>query len=433
MVTEPISADTTGPIQDEEKIARRLIIAVVAITFGRLAINVTRRFAYPFVGTIAGQLHVPVGAIQSVLALQGATGLSSIIFGPFSETYGRKRVMAAVLALMTVSAITVVIWPNFWLFALVMLVFGACKYTYDPAMQAFIGDNIPYNRRGLAIGTVELSWAVSLMIASPVVAMLLATSQAPRQHMALLETISYLPIDVLSESGGIRLTFMMMAALVGLSVIIIWRLVPSDVPSREISSRRRTSPIDTFRIIWKHPAALAAVIYAFALNAANEVFLINYGLWMEASFGLLLAAIGVATIVIAVAEVAGEFVVIGLADRLGKRRMALWGAIIASLSYVAVPLFAPDLTWALIGLFIMFICQEAGVVAAIPLYTEILPGMRAVLLSGTVASGAVGRLIGAAIGGLLLSISGDFIFIGAVATSIGLFAAYILLRHISTD
>jgi len=93
-------------------------------------------------------------------------------------------------------------------------------------------------------------------------------------------------------------------------------------------------------------------------------------------------------------------------------------------------LFATSLDTALIGLFILFLGFEIGLVASLPLFSEILPDARAIMLSGVAAAAAAGRLIGALLGGSLFGITDDFVIIGLVATLIGCGAAFTIWRFV---
>jgi len=203
-------------------------------------------------------------------------------------------------------------------------------------------------------------------------------------------------------------------------------IVPTDRPDKD-SESKVINPVKALNVIRKDPAALGAVAYIVLLTGANEIFFINYSVWMESTFDLVLAALGAVTTVIAVSEVGGEVIIIALSDRLGKKRLALVGALISGVSYFLVPALATTLDSALVGLFIMFLAVEVAIVGSIPLFTEILPDARAIMMSGITAGGAGGRLLGAVIGGALLSISGDFVLIGAVATAVGIGAFVVLL------
>ena len=47
----------------------------------------TRRFPYPFVPSIARQLDVTIPTVQSIIAVQGSSGLIAPAFGPLAERF----------------------------------------------------------------------------------------------------------------------------------------------------------------------------------------------------------------------------------------------------------------------------------------------------------------------------------------------------------
>ncbi|MBZ0301060.1 MAG: MFS transporter, partial [Anaerolineae bacterium] len=146
---------------------------VLALTAARTVVNMTRRFAYPFIPAIAERVRVPVASVQSALALSWGVGLFSPAFGVLSERFGRKPVMLGALGLMAAASLLGALVPQFWAFALVVIAFGVSKMIFDPALQAYIGDRVPFAKRARAWGAIELSWSVSLFVAAPLTGFLL--------------------------------------------------------------------------------------------------------------------------------------------------------------------------------------------------------------------------------------------------------------------
>ncbi len=377
-------------------------VFIVALTFSRLIMNMTRRFAYPFASQIAAQLGVPLEAVQNLIALQAGVGIASPMFGPLSERYGRKWVMMGMMLLMAAVSAAGALLANFWVFAVIMLVLGVAKMIFDPALLAYVGDRIPYHRRALAVGTTELSWAGALFVIAPLVGFLL-------------------------QGGyGVQAVFAVFTVLALIGALVIFVFIPADRP--EHHAVKIVTPLDAWRIVRGSPVALAALAYSFLLVAANELMFINYSPWMEASFHIPTNQLGILTTVIAAAEVLGEFVIIGLADRLGKRRMALGGALVGALGYVILPQLAFSLLATMIGLFVIFMSIEIAIVASIPMFTEILPNSRAVMMSSNASLHSLGRLTGGTVGGFLLRQTGSFGMVCFFATLIGLGAFMMMWR-----
>ncbi len=155
------------------------------------------------------------------------------------------------------------------------------------------------------------------------------------------------------------------------------------------------------RSIFTNSSAMAMLVVGALIATGNEGIGIVYGLWMEGSFGLQVAALGAATAVIGLAEFGGEGLVAGLADRLGKRRALAIGISLSGASALALPTLGGSLTGALIGLFLLYLTFEFTIVSSIPLMTEQVPSARATLLAVNISAFSLGRALGALIGGPL--------------------------------
>jgi len=109
--------------------------------------------------------------------------------------------------------------------------------------------------------------------------------------------------------------------------------------------------------------------------------------------------LGLGTSVIGVAELLGEALTAAMSDRLGLKRSVLIGLALSTVCYAILPLFGQTLSLALTGLFLTFITVEFMIVTGVSLTTELLPGSRATMMAGCMATAGIGRVIGALIGG----------------------------------
>lgn len=386
---------------------RKTIYSILAIIIGRLVINVTKRFPYPFVSAIGTYFAVPAASIQNVIALSNGTGLLSPVLGTISERYGRKWVMFAMLLMMTVMSFLGAIFSEYGIFVLVMFAFGIGKIIYDPTFHAYLGDVVPFHRRARVIGFAELSWAFSLIIAAPLIGFLLDTST-------------------------MQSVFIVLGIMLGVVAIGIWVFVESDAKSKaERMTIKFVSPVTTFKIITQSPPAMFAVLFGVCLTISHEMFFINYGLWMEDSFDLVLTALGTVTIVIAIAEIIGEFIVITIADRVGAKLTSTIGMFVAAVMFAIIPFLEFSLPVALFGIFVMFIGIETAIVASIPIMTEILPDARSVMMSANMGAHSLGRVLGASVGGFVYAASGgNYLIVGLLSAVVGGMAFVVMWKFI---
>lgn len=386
----------TSPDQE-----RSMMRTVLLLTLARLFTNMTRRFYYPFIPEISRSLDVSRGQVQTVVASQAGVGIISPLLGGLAERYGRKRIMVAALLGFTLAALLGFLIPDrYSVFYLVMVVWGLCKWLFDPAMQAYISERVSYLRRGLAIGVTELAWSGALVVSAPLTGVLLGLD-------------------------GLQWVYGMLLACNSLGLLIVWRFVPSDVPTGQQATGMPFS--QSARILLGSRPALAALGFSILLYAANEMLLINFGVWMESTFDLSLESLGLVTLAtIATAEIIGEGVVVVYSDRIGKRRLALLMTFLSALGYLALPHLNFALPAAMLGVFYIFVTVEIAIVSSIPLFTEVLPQARAVMMSSVVASQGVGRFTGAFLGGALYA-AFSFPWVGLGACLLGL-GAYALMQ-----
>lgn len=384
---------------------KKVAWSILAIVFGRLVINISKRFPYPFVSAIGASFSVSADSIQNVIALTNGAGLLSPVLGTISERFGRKVVMVGVLVMMTGMSLLGALFADYGIFVLVMFALGVGKIIYDPTFQAYLGDIIHYSRRARIMGIAELSWALSLVIAAPVAGFLL-------------------------DASSLQAVFLFVAIMLGLGALALWLLVESDEkPDHHHERISVINPLMAMRIVGAHPPAVFALLFSLCLTLSHELFFINYGLWMEDAFGLVLTALGAVTIVIAVAEVIGEFIVITVADRFGTKQISMYGMLCAAVCFLIIPNLSFSLPLAMFGIFVMFVSIEASIVSALPLFTEILPKSRAVMMSANMGAHSLGRVAGAALGALIYKISGgNFLMIGLVAGILGFIAFAVMFR-----
>jgi predicted MFS family arabinose efflux permease len=69
-----------------------------------------------------------------------------------------------------------------------------------------------------------------------------------------------------------------------------------------------------------YPPAIFGIITGFLFITGNELVNVVFGVWMQDSFAIKIAALGTASIVIGLSELAGEGISAILAERLGKER-----------------------------------------------------------------------------------------------------------------
>jgi predicted MFS family arabinose efflux permease len=362
----------SAPDKDSTYVSR-LTLSIVVTTLCRLILNTARRFVYPFAPVLSRGLGVPLTAVTSLIAVNQATAVLGLFFGPMADRLGYRLMMLSGMALLVAGMFAGGLFPFYGVVLIALFFAGLGKSMFDPALQAYVSERVPFHRRGLVIGFLEFSWAGSTLLGIPLIA-------------------------VLIDRLGWRAPFFVMG---GLSIfgILILRILIEKTGEKKAPSHS----IPLFKGAWQHllgeRAALGALFFAFWISVANDNLFVVYGAWLEKQFGLSIVALGLGTAVIGIAELAGESMTAALADRLGLKRSLIGGLVACLVSYSILPFLGQTLGMALTGLFFLFLTFEFAIVTSLSLFTELLPTSRATMMASYLASAGVGRVVGALIGG----------------------------------
>jgi len=283
----------------------------------------------------------------------------------------------------------------------------ASKQELDPAILARLSDEVPYAKRGRALAVTELSWSLAFILGVP--------------------SVGYL----LGRFGG-RLPFAVLAGL-GLAGLFAVRAFLSGEKSLA-ASRAAHDPTaagipghrESYKAVLRSPAALTGLAVILGVSMSNEIVNLVFGVWLEDSFGLKIAALGAAAAVIGAAEFGGEGLVVATVDRLGKTRALMLGLAGNTVAALVLPLAGRTTAGALAGLAFFYLTFEYTVVSMLPVMSEILPRVRATLLAFYAASFSIGRAVGSLVSARLYGLG--FAAVALAAVGLNAVAFLFLLR-----
>jgi predicted MFS family arabinose efflux permease len=373
----------------------RLRFQLLIFMMLRTILNTMHRMVYPFLAVFARGLGVEFTTLSFVVTARSFIGMFAPVLGSIADRRGRRFGMLLAVFLFVAGMSLVAIAPSFWTFSGALLLAILSKYLFDPSMQAYFGDRIPYERRGTALAVTEGAWSLAFIVGVPAMGWLI-------------------------DRFGWNAPFPLLAGLGLLMFIVVWRIVPRNDPHH---SQRTEASATNVRAVLTNIPALAGISIALWASAANELVNLIFGVWLEDSFGLKIAALAGASAVIGFSELSGEGFVALTTDRLGKPRALTLGLIGNIIAAVLLPIVGRTEIGALVGLFLFYITFEYVLVSHIPLMTEVMPNARATLLSFNVTGHSLGRMIGALVATFIYQKFGFF----PVALTAILFNAFALL------
>lgn len=364
----------------------------------RTILNTAHRMVYPFLPVFARGLGVDISTMSLVMTTRSLLGITSPLLSPLADRHGRKFGMLAGFAVFSLAAGLVAVQPNFWTLSVGLLLAVVGKYLFDPSMQAYFGDRIPYEQRGTALALTEVAWSMAFIVGVP-------------------------GIGFLINKYGWSAPFPLLAVFGLLGMVVIWRMVPAVDPHHQ----GRAGATNSYKAVFSSVPALAGISIALWASAGNELVNVIFGVWLEDSFGLRIAALAGASAVIGLSELSGEGLVALTTDRLGKPLALMIGLVGNALAALLLPWIGQTQSGALIGLFLFYITFEYIMVSHIPLMTELTPSARATILSLNVAGHSLGRALGAFLAGLVYQNFG-FFFVAMGTVIFNMFAILALRR-----
>lgn len=370
--TVNMSSEPPAPLQRERNNSFGSGWQLGVTTLNRFFLSTARRFAYPFAPALSRGMGVSVDAVTLLIAASQIAGVISLMFGPLGDRQGYRMMLLSGLALLAAGMLLAGFFPSYGTVMAALFLSGVAKSLFDPAILAYIGEQVPYHRRGLAIGISEMSWAGSSLVGIPL-------------------------IGILMEYLNWRAPFFILGGAGLLGMVSIAALIPKD---RRDSAffRERLKFREALHLLIRERAALGGLGFTFFFIAANDIFFVIYGIWMEETFHLSIMTLGMTAVVIGAAELLGEGLTAFLSDRLGKRRSVIIGLVLSGMSYVLLPLAEDHLLLALSAFFAVFLFFEFTIVTALSVLTEVLPTVRATMMSGYLTAASLGRVFGALVG-----------------------------------
>lgn len=358
-----------GTLTDQKhSLKDSLAVQVSAFTATRVILNTMHRMVYPFLPIIGRGLGVGLPMLSLALTIRSLSGVGGLFLAPVADLRGRKQGMLFGLLLFTGGVAIVALRPSFFTFVLALILTMLGKYVFDPAMQAYLGDRVPYQKRGRILAITEMAWSLAFIVGVPAVGFLMA-------------------------NGSWSTPFSVLALLGFMAMLVLGWLLPRD-PARTDGG---STFLHNLKNVISYPPALLGLGMGLFISAANEVINLVFGVWMEDTFQLKILALGAASAMIGIAELGGEGITAAVTDRLGKTPAISIGLILNSIAVLALPFLGRTLSGAMVGLFLFYITFEFAVVSSIPLMTEVYPPARATIMAMYAGSFSLGRAFGALI------------------------------------
>jgi predicted MFS family arabinose efflux permease len=380
---------------------RRVLLAVLgALSFAAVYATVV---IAPVLTQIADEFEITTGTAGLLVAAYGAPGIAvSLITGPFSDRFGRKRFLIVGSACLGVFTLLAAFATSFALLILLRTFAGIGAALIFPNVSAMIGDNFTYRDRGSAMSTVIAFNTMASVVGVPAA-------------------------GIVAEATSWRISLAIVGGLCLLATVLLYFLLrPAQV---RVSESRF---FELYRSIFRRRSAVAAIVSSFLGSLFWFAWSTYIVVYFESVYGLSRGVASTFALTLGLGVLVGSQVGGRLGDRVGHKPVVA-GAILISaallllLTNASLPLVAGAglnlLLSAVIGA--RFATNQT-------LMTEQMPDARGTLLA--LASSTIGLAIvlAASLGGILIDLYG-FQAVGAFCAVMALASASVVIVFVREE
>ncbi len=375
-----------------QSISSRIRAQIFLFTLTRTVINSGYRMVYPLLPLFAAGMGMQLADLSIAFSIRSALGVFNPFLASLANAKDRKNGLMLGAVLFFIGCGITAVGQNFLGFVVGLSVFGMGNGIFIPSMQAYLGDKVPFERRGTVLSITELSWSLGFIIGVPVLG-------------SLLEKGSWVtPFSALAITGAL-----LAAAL--------WLLIPVE---RTPVSTGTSGLVDLVKALRYFPL-LAAVLTGIFSTGANEMINLTFSVWIKDSFGLDFAALTIASVIIGTSELGSELLSVAVLDKIGKHRAMRLALILNGLVALVLPLTRVSFGLALAGLALFYVSFEFALISLMTIVSEVLPHARAAVLSLLIAALSLGRMLGPLFSPALYESSFWLVCLAAAALNAGAF------------
>lgn len=361
---------------------RQILSACIAT---RLAVDTSAQLFNSFLQTVALGLSLDIIRLGRLVSLRSAIGLTAPLFGSAADRYGYRRIMRLALLLSVAGMFLIGSGAGLWSVTVGMIMSGLGLAGFVSPLQAYISEQLPFEKRARGIGMLEYSWALAGVVG-----------------LSLM--------GVLFERVGWQAPFFVLGTAM-LGGWVLFGLLPGT-PGRagqreKTSARSETTAIPVYFLLAAASGRITDFFdlgpnrhSAYAVICANSLFffsqlhiLIAHGPWLQTEYGLNPSALGLVALCQGLGDLCGSVLVSLITDRIGKKRAVQAGMLGSCLVYSLLPMINVGLVPVIVTLVLMRFTFEYGIVSNISLTSEQAPEQRGKVMSLSMALGLLGATI----------------------------------------
>ena len=256
-----------------------------------------------------GAEDVAVGSLWAGLlmaAYAGAQFVFAPIVGSLSDAYGRKPVLIAALAFLTLDYVIMALAETYWVLLVGRTLAGLAGATYVTA-TAYIADITPKEQRAARFGMIGAAFGIGFVLGPA--------------------------LGGVAATWGVTAPFWVAAAIAGANVVFGLLILPESLTAknRRPFGVREINPFGIIFRAFRIPGLAAPLIATFLFECANMVYPTLWAFWGREVFGWSTLLIGVSLSIYGILVAIAQAAVMPVAVRtLGEYRLTIWGLVISA-------------------------------------------------------------------------------------------------------
>ena len=337
------------------------------LTGAKAVSNVALRWIGPFLPTLERAFGSSTSTMTSIMGAGELLGLNTAVTGRYIDRgHERRMVLVGLWVVMASSLIGLIGSITTFAVSFGLIIVGVGNLTV--AAHSWISHRVPFEVRGRAIGILETSWAVALLIGAPAMAALI-------------------------WAFGWRGAYSGLAIGAAVSAIVVHRLVPRDVD--RVDAQTDWSPV-------RLPgSAYVPMVTAASIAAGGIGLFVISGSWLTDTFGASTSALGFVAAGLGAAELVSTTTVASISDRLGTRRSVFYGLVVFGFGISIMAVSGESFGRAVAGLMLAMGGFEYAYVSSLTLVSEAAPAARGKAIGVSNAFGTISRSAAVVATGLL--------------------------------
>ena len=377
----------------------KLILGQVSFfVFIRVILHTATSMLMPLLPVFSRGLGIDITMAGRAFSISQLSNLFVPFISAFSEHKGHKFGMVLGLSTFALGGAVMLLWQSYTAFVIATFVMTLGTFVFLPVMQSYIGEEVPYQRRGSIIAFSEFGWAASFIFGVPLISLLIS-------HYGWLA-----PYPAF---------FVIMLILIA---IIVLTFPASKRP------HNGESVFAGMKYVFSSRKAWLGILVGFLLITGVNMIGVVYGYWLEDVYHLDVEALGISSVVIGFASAIGVILVASITDKVGKRRAIVGGLALNSLVAGAIVFITPAFFPALVWIFVFYISMEFSLVSSLTMLTELMPEHRTPFLAAVTAAQGFGGAFGAYIGPYLYQSGFSVNVFGCIIIDIAIIVLILIIK-----